>query len=91
MNSKDLTRDQGLQVFLEIREMLHRIYKLKATMDERGFPSDDPVYATTVTAWEAFIAMNKQWQLVSLGGSYLSSAVEPDDDSESDGNERRGD
>jgi hypothetical protein len=91
MNSKDLSRDQGLQVFLETREMLHRIYKLKAKMEERGFPPDDPVYAASVAAWKAIIVMNRQWQLVSLGGSYLMNATQPHDQPQPNGNERRGD
>jgi hypothetical protein len=91
MNSKDLTRNQGLQVFLETREMLHRIYALKKRMDDRGFEADDPLYDATVKAWEAFIVMNKQWQLVSLGGSYLMSATQPHDQPQPNGNERHGD
>ena len=77
MDSNDLTRDQGLQVFLETRDMLGRIYQLKARMDERGFPADDPVYAGTVVAWEAFIVMNQQWQRIACGPSSFASGLKP--------------
>ena len=90
MNSNDLTRDQGT----ETRETLGRIYKLKARMDERGFPPDDPVYAATVAAWEAFIVMNKQWQRIACGPSSFASGLtspQPHDQPQHHGNQRRGD
>jgi hypothetical protein len=77
MNSDDLTREQGLQVFLETREILGRIYQLKARMDERGFPPDDPLYASTEAAWKAFIVMNQEWQRIALGSSSLIPAFTP--------------
>ena len=78
MKSDDLTREQGLQVFLETREILGRIYKLKARMDERGFPPDDPLYVSTVAAWEAFIVMNKEWQRIACGpGAFASGLTQP--------------
>jgi hypothetical protein len=91
MNSKDITREQGLKVFLETRDMLHRIYALKKRMDDRGFHSSDPLYVATVNAWEACIAMNREWQIVSLGGSYLMWATQPHDQPQTNGNKRRGD
>jgi hypothetical protein len=78
MNSSDLTRDQGLKVFLETREMLSRVYKLKARMEKPGFPADDPLYAATAAAWPAVLVMNQQWQAVSLGSGYsMRSTTEP--------------
>ena len=77
MNSNDLTRDQGLQVFLETREILGRIYALVDRMNQRGFPPNDPVYVSTVAAWEAFIEMNKQWQRVALGPGAFATSLTP--------------
>ena len=77
MDSNDLTRDQVLQVFLETREILGGIYALKARMDERGFPPDDPMYAATVAAWEAFIVMNQQWQRIACGPSSFATSLRP--------------
>jgi hypothetical protein len=77
MDSNDLTRDQGLQVFLETREILGRIYALVDRMKQRRFPPDDPVYASTVAAWEAFIVMNKQWQRVALGPGAFAQSLKP--------------
>ena len=74
MTSKDLTRDQGKQVFLETRDILGRVHQLVVRMQERGFATDDPVYASSEAAWHALIEMNKQWQLVSLGGSWLGGS-----------------
>jgi hypothetical protein len=77
MNSTDLTREQAMQVYQETREILGRIYQLKARMDARGFPSDDPVYAATVLAWRAFIVMNQQWQRVACGPNSSTPVFTP--------------
>jgi hypothetical protein len=70
MTSNDLTSEQGLKVYLEIREIRGYVYTLKARMDQRGFPPDGQVYVATEAAGRPTNEMSNERQRIACGPTY---------------------
>ena len=65
MNSHDLTSEQARAISERVRQSLGYLHRLKSRMEKRGFPIDDEVYRSAVTAYNALHAL-------SVGVHYLA-------------------
>jgi hypothetical protein len=60
MRSNDLTPEQAEALVRNIRPMLGYLNQLVKRMNKRRFPSDDPLFRSTLTAYDAIHELHVQ-------------------------------